>query len=584
MIIGKKLLGFFLILALCLLASFSAQAQNRQLFLAYPPLVHQTVSDRIFLIGTAPKTGKVLVNGKAIKRSRFGHFAPSMPLVMGKNEFQISYKDQNLKLVVNRNPLLPVPPTDLGFIIPSLTPKVSVSRLPNEDICFEAIATVNAKVTVKLGEQLVELNPSSLAQLPANSQVLVGDVTPISPLGGLYQGCTKISQIGTYGQPQYRLSLGDRFIDQKAPGNVTVAAPTQVAEVIINEAIARTGPSSDFSRLTPLPQSTTDQVTGKEGDWLRLSYGGWVNRQSVRLKSQNFPPTSLVRALQTRQVLGWTELRIPLQVPVPISIDQGDRQLVLTLHNVTAQTNTNLVNDDPVLARLDWQQAQPNQIQYRINLKSSQQWGYKLKYEGTTLVLALRHPPQIRQNSLKGIKILLDAGHGSPADLGARGPTGYPEKDVTLIVAKLLQQQLQTQGATVIMTRTADQDIFPQPRADLITKTEPAIALSIHYNALPDHGDAENTQGIGMFWYHPQSHNLAVHLHNYLTKDLNRPSYGIFWNDLALARPTVAPSVLLELGFMIHPEEFEWIIDSNAQKKLVASLTRAIATWILNQS
>jgi len=32
----------------------------------------------------------------------------------------------------------------------------------------------------------------------------------------------------------------------------------------------------------------------------------------------------------------------------------------------------------------------------------------------------------------------------------------------------------------------------------------------------------------------------------------------VFWNNLALTRPSVAPAVLLELGFMINPVEFEW--------------------------
>jgi N-acetylmuramoyl-L-alanine amidase len=126
--------------------------------------------------------------------------------------------------------------------------------------------------------------------------------------------------------------------------------------------------------------------------------------------------------------------------------------------------------------------------------------------------------------------------------------------------------------------------LYPNKRAEMIEKTEPAIALSLHYNALPDQGDAENTKGIGTFWYHPQSHDLAMFIHNYLVKDLNRSSYGVFWNNLALARPTVAPSVLLELGFMIHPEEFAWIINPQEQEKLAQSLSTAIAQWFISRN
>lgn len=82
-----------------------------------------------------------------------------------------------------------------------------------------------------------------------------------------------------------------------------------------------------------------------------------------------------------------------------------------------------------------------------------------------------------------------------------------------------------------------------------------------------------------MFWFHPQAHGLAVFLHNYLVNKLGRPSYGVFWNNLALARPASAPSVLLELGFMSNPEEFEWIINPQEQQKLAVALADGITAW-----
>jgi N-acetylmuramoyl-L-alanine amidase len=235
------------------------------------------------------------------------------------------------------------------------------------------------------------------------------------------------------------------------------------------------------------------------------------------------------------------------------------------------------MNDDPVIRRLDWQQLTLGQVQYQFHLKPKQQWGYKLRYEGTSLILSLRHPPPGK--GLANVKVLLDPGHGSKNDLGSRGPTGVPEKDVTLVVSQRLQQALQKRGATVVMTRTGDEDLYPQDRVNIINRTEPTIAISVHYNALPDSGDALNTAGVGAFWYHPQSHDLATFLHHYLVSHLKRPDYGIFWNNLALTRPTVAPSVLMELGFMIHPTEFEWITDAKAQEELAETMAEAIAAW-----
>ena len=100
------------------------------------------------------------------------------------------------------------------------------------------------------------------------------------------------------------------------------------------------------------------------------------------------------------------------------------------------------------------------------------------------------------------------------------------------------------------------------------------MALSLHYNALPDAGNALERAGIGAFWYYPQAHGLATFLHDYLVRELNREAYGVFWNNLALTRPSVTPSVLLELGFMINPA---------SQQELARTLAEGVEAWIAEQ-
>lgn len=142
-----------------------------------------------------------------------------------------------------------------------------------------------------------------------------------------------------------------------------------------------------------------------------------------------------------------------------------------------------------------------------------------------------------------------------------------------------MREQLKQRGAIVYMTREEDKDVSLAERVATIDKIAPAIAISIHYNALPDGGDAINTKGLSAFWYHPQAHSLAMFLHNYLVKKLNRPDYGVYWNNLALTRPASAPSVLLELGFIINPDEFEWIVNPQEQQKLAVAIAQGITLW-----
>lgn len=562
-----------------------AKAQQR-LLLVYPPHNHQTSADKIFLIGTAAREGQVLVNGQPIERSQAGHFAPSFPLKIGENVFTIRYKQQELKLNVNRVSNDINPPSGIGFVPNSLTPSTPITRLPNELICFRAIASPEATVSVNLGQQTISLLPQlETVQLPENSAVLTSTNQPLTlSTQGKYQGCTKISETGNIGYPLFKLNLNNQIITQQGLGQITILSPNQfeIIEVITNAGVTRTGPGTNYSRLTALPKGTRATVTGKEGDWLRLDYGAWILKEETQILSNAIPPQSIIRSISSHQVPGATEIIFPLQTAIPISIKQEDNKFLLTLYNTTAQTDTIYIDDDPIIKRVDWQQINPDQIEYIFFLKNEQQWGYDVRYEGTNLILTLRHPPKLSTGSLQGVTILLDPGHGGQ-ETGAKGPTGYPEKDVNLIVSKLLERELIKRGATVYLTRETDKDVSLKERVDEINKLKPTLSLSIHYNALPDDGDAINTDGIGIFWYHPQAHNLSVFLHHYLVNKLNRPSYGVFWNNLALTRPHTAPSILLELGFLINPEEFEWIINSQEQEKLAQAIAEGISIWLQTQ-
>jgi len=585
----KNLLA--LVILGCILISSIALAEP-SLIVIFPQTNYQTSAQKIFFLGTAPPDGQVLINGKPVTRSKAGHFSPSFPLQLGENLFTVRRQNQELQIKVIRLNTSPELPQGVAFAKNSLTPAVDIARLPGELICFSALAKLpegiappNANVSVTLANQTIALSPQpQQAQLPSNLAVLTGQNQPHAQSSvGNYQGCTTGATVADLGKPQFQLTLDGKTITQIGSGKIQILSRAElpVSEVTVESGVARTGPSTDYSRLTPLPKGTRATVTGREGEWLRLDYGAWINSQETRILPGAIPPQTIIRSVGYRQLPGATEIVFPLQVPVPVSVQQSEQALALTLYNTTAQTDIIRLDDDPLIYRLDWQQEAPEQVKYTLNLKKAQQWGYKLRYDGTTLVLALRHPPKIgntRRKPLANFKIVLDPGHGGK-ETGASGPTGYLEKDVNLVVSKLLRDDLVKRGATVVMTREEDRELSLAERQIIISQQEPAIAISIHHNSLPDDGDAEKTKGFAAFWYQPQAHNLAMFLHNYVVTKLGKPSYGVFWDNLALTRPTAAPSVLLELGFMSNPDEFEQIVNPEEQKKMADAIAQGITEW-----
>jgi N-acetylmuramoyl-L-alanine amidase len=605
--LGVRVLSDILLVGGMMAISLSAQAKS-PLSVVYPPREHQTTAEKIFFIGTASPQEPVLINGKPIKnRSNSGHFAPSLPLKIGENLFTIRQQKQEIKIKVNRLSEQPEVPQEGAFADNSLIPGVDIARLPNEPICFGAVAPPDANVSVQIGQSKVLLLPQiESVDLPSNSAVLTANNNPVTQANiNKYEGCTSLDIPRNYGKPVFELEQDGDKVTQKGEGEIIILAPQdiEVVQVVAKEGVARTGASTDNSRLTPLPKGTKARVTGKEGEWLRLDYGGWIEAEETKPVLGNIPPQSIIRGITARQVESATEVIFPLQLPVPVKVKQDETSITLTLYNTIAQTDTIRLDADPMIKRLDWQQVSPNQIDYTFELHGQQQWGYDLRYEGSSLIFSLRHSPKAAllsslrtvrfqegnlieskvnnidpQQPLKNIDILLDPGHGGQ-ESGSKGPTGYPEKNINLLVSKLVEQELIKLGATVYLTREKDVDVSLEERVAMIDKIKPDLAVSIHYNALPDNGDAENTKGISTFWYNTQAHAPAMFLHNYLVTKLNRPDYGTYWNNLALTRPHTAPSILLELGFMINPEEFEWITNAQEQQKLAKAIAQGIQAW-----
>jgi N-acetylmuramoyl-L-alanine amidase len=573
-------------------------ATSKSLYVSYPPADYQTAADRVFLIGSAPSEGKVSINNKSVPRSLKGHFASVFNLKVGKNSFEVDYKGQTKTIVVTRSAVAKTDAPKDNFDPKSLEPQGDMARMPGELVCFGANAPAKSKVQVNVAGQDIKLQEQTKSvELPDNKSALIDQNQPQAMYGaGQYLGCAIASAAADLGNPTYKLETGNppTTVAQAAPGKVQILSPLNldIAEVKVEGGITRTGASSDFSRLTPLPKGTRAAITarqtgnnnGKQANWVRLDYGGWILAEQVQVTTGvGVPPKTIVKSVISKDRIGATDVIFPLQVPVPITLEQGTNTVTLTLYNTTAQTDIIRFNDNPVVSRLDWKQTTPGVVQYTFNLKSKQQWGYKLRYQGSNLVLSLRHPPKINKDNLDkpliGTKILLDPGHGGK-DSGAVGPNGYAEKDANLYAAKLLANELSIKGASVYLSREVDKFVELDDRRAIIDNLEPTIALSVHHNSLPDGGNPD-TKGFSTYWYHGQAQSLAMSIHNYVVKDTGRPSYGVLWDNLALARPASAPSVLLEWGFMSNPGEFEQISDPLEQQKMAKSIANGITEWLL---
>ncbi|NLJ80098.1 MAG: AMIN domain-containing protein [Firmicutes bacterium] len=172
------------------------------------------------------------------------------------------------------------------------------------------------------------------------------------------------------------------------------------------------------------------------------------------------------------------------------------------------------------------------------------------------------------KGSLRGITIAVDPGHGG-SDPGAIGYDGTFEKDVALAISLFLGDLLQQAGAEVVYTRDEDVyvSIFERPEIALAAGAD--ILVSVHANSHLKRGTARGTETL--YRANDQiSQALARKVQDELVRAITLIDRRI-WprDDLAVFNGSEIPSVLVEVGFLDHPEE-EILLRAKGFQKIAA--------------
>ena len=194
-------------------------------------------------------------------------------------------------------------------------------------------------------------------------------------------------------------------------------------------------------------------------------------------------------------------------------------------------------------------------------------WGHSVEYENGSVVVTLKKTPQksaVFGKPLTGVTVLLDAGHGADDNgaMGAAGPDAPQEKDVNLAVTLAAKYRLEQLGATVATICTDDTFLTLADRNKQITTTQPDFFISVHHNSIERNRDANETKGTEAYYFYPAGKALAQNLVETFAAQLGRQNRGAMWGYYYVTRSTVCPSVLLEIGYMPNPAEYEQITDS----------------------
>ncbi len=358
-----------------------------------------------------------------------------------------------------------------------------------------------------------------------------------------------------------------------------------VLRVAAEHTVTRTMPGGTYDLF---PAKGTNLVaSGINGRFFVIDLGSgeatYIEKQFVSIDTGTAPQLAVLENIAVSSLLDESFLRLPIssRQPFRTRLSSDLRELTVTFYHTISDVNRIMFS--PWTGGVEvvrWRPGEAGRVDIDIRCSRPIEHGYIVRYatEDSEAEILIRHQPAGRAHSLDGKTIVVDPGHGGTAT-GSIGPRRTIEKDVVLTLGKLLTKELKRLGAKALLTRDTDTTLGLYERVDLAREENADFLISLHTNALPDGENPFLRHGTGTYYYQPGSRRAAEAVHRRLLLATGLRDDGIFYNDLALVRPTEFPAVLVEVAYMMYPEEEKLLQDPKFVKRVAKGLARGIQDY-----
>jgi N-acetylmuramoyl-L-alanine amidase len=347
-----------------------------------------------------------------------------------------------------------------------------------------------------------------------------------------------------------------------------------------NFIIGRPTPAGDYNWF--LLPGTTVRVLEYRGSMARIELDAgrriWVNRRDVKVRRGRSTKRLTVSRATVSSHRATVDLELRISSPPAYKVVEDTDGMTLVLYN--ARSSAKLASPHDSLIDVITQSVTTHRATYHIEL-TRPLYGYQVLYHKGVFRLEIRRPPVVnRSEPLRGMTIVVDPGH---PPIGATGPTGLWEPVPTLAVGLRVQRLLEARGAHVVMTRTNADPVALELRPIMARRANANAFVSIHLNAVGDGQNPFRANGTGTYYFHPQSKAYARLVQDALVPELGLRDRGVFYQNLAVCRPTWFPAVLAEGLFIIMPDQEAAIKTPEYQEAyargIVDGLERYFATF-----
>ena len=409
----------------------------------------------------------------------------------------------------------------------------------------------------------------------------LGDSATVS-----YYLCRKKMRLMDTRDRQFKRQLDScRCVTRENEARITIWPENKiiVGELTDSTQTLRVGPRKGYFSVFQ-PKGIRLRVTGYANNHYRARLLNndevWVSDSSMKLLPEGSKiPTGEFALIRTRKTDDGVVVTFNPGALLPFDVDYDPlrNQLLLDIYNCTSAIDwVRYDASDSMIAAINFEQTAVGAVRLAIDLRETL-WGYDCSYKGNQFNLKLNRRPEL-SHKLRGIRIVVDPGH-SP-DFGASGPTGYKEKDANLAIALQLKEALESEDATVFMTRSGDTPLPLYDRPVIAYQDSADIFVSVHNNAVPDGVNPFTNNGTACFYYHAQSKELAADVHQRMVAATELPDYGLYHGNFAVIRPTGYLAILVECAFMMIPEQEMALQTEDFRAKIAGAIKDGIMDYV----
>lgn len=564
--------------------------------------------------GTSDPQHTLLLDGVAVQRDKHGAFSVERELKPGKNTFTFTHKGKTVTYTVKYD----------YVVMRSYSPDGNRRLESGSSFSVVVNARVGSTVTATFRGKKLTLKPVAAQEEEGQPST----DTFIDFVGSFTLPSDNTEDL-SLGQVAFRATHGG-MVDTGSSGTIVCkkAVLPVVGEIVSFTAETFDGDKADDdSRPTNnyLPQGTVDYVVGHsyfgDKEYLNLRCGRRVYVSKVNSPSSQVVTVAKEYAgkLPDMNQLAVADMTVDQQAThltldtvwkAPFLLDllpqkyANPKEQDYTVKQVTcAYVEITFCYADSLTGIPDFGESHPLFTHATVTESKEGQvlrlylrrvggfYGWDASYNDKgQLVFYFLHPAQVTAADnaygadLTGVTILLDVGHGGKS-VGAMGPDeDHPESECNHHLALLLEYELRSMGATVVLNRGAADGLNADERCQHLKSIKPDLCIAIHH----DSNVSTRPNGFGSLYATLFSADAARHIYEAtMAADIYKSTVSnnrnrLEWHYYFVARMSDCPVVLTENGFISNSVDYEGIMDYDTNIRKAQAIAAGTARYFLS--